>query len=309
MKKINKIFILIISVVFIFILCGADYDENIVLDDSFEYLDNYDQYYSDGEIVFDEYGNLTCTVDGQYYVWNDVQGFVRGIKLPIKPRIYKEHVLLDKSDITINCIYQEPELPTGCEIVATDTVLRYLGYPISKTKLADMYFEVGKQSGDFRYSYIGDPYTVYGLGCYAPAVTIAANKYLKVCGSDYIAFNYSGYEFETLLNEVAKGYPVIIWSTINQGEPFKGLSYEYDNDVLTWISMEHCLVLCGYDLEKGTVKVSDPLAGIVDYDMLTFKKRFLQLGSQAVIIRDKSYYMKKENIPREFRFDKNLPKK
>lgn len=308
-------------------LTAAGYEEDdLSFEEEFEDFDEYGNltipgmiwgYDEEGNLitpdngtVFDEYGNLiSITIDGKYYVWDDVYGFQRGIKLPFKNLVNEKYVYLHKASITLNCVYQEPELPTGCEIVATDTVLKYLGFPISKTKLADTYFLDETEYKDFRYYYAGNPYTDYGLGCYAPAVTIAANKYLSVCDSNYIAFNYTGYEFESLLNEVAKGNPVIVWATIEQKEPYKGLDFKFGDEVVSWISMEHCLVLCGYDLDNKTVKVSDPLVGIVDYDMQLFKNRFLQLKSQAVVIRDKSNYMNKKNIPKPFIYDKNIPKR
>jgi len=304
---------------FVFIIAGAektycdeydyywDYSWDYYWDYGWEYgWDYYDPYYV--ESYGPPNGEYTTTIDGVYYVWVEWFGwYMPGVKLPQAVKVYDRYVENRNADIPIKCILQEPELPTGCEIVSTDTVLRFLGYPISKTKLADKYFGPYIGIGDFRYHYIGYPYYENGLGCYAPAVTIAANKYLKICDSDCLAFNYSGYQFEALLNEVAKGYPVIIWATIYMEEPFRGLYYRFDGTTVNWISMEHCLVLCGYDLDRGVVKVSDPLAGIVEYDMTLFKQRFMQLGSQAVIIRDKSVSMDRNYAPREFRRDKNLP--
>ena len=161
---------------------------------------------------------------------------------------------------------------------------------------------------DYRYSYVGDPYSEYGLGCYAPAVVLALNRYFAICESDLLAFNYTGYSFETLLNAVGKGYPVIIWGTQYMKEPFWGSTFKLGEDTLTWISQEHCMVLIGYDLGKKTAFVNDPLAGPVEYDLDLVKKRYIQLGSQAVIVRNRSEYYDRRNKPFAFRYDPNMPK-
>ena len=49
-------------------------------------------------------------------------------------------------------------------------------------------------------------------------------------------------------------------------------------------SQEHCVVLTGYDLDKGIVYIDDPLKGAVEYDMDDFEKVYDQMKKQAVLI-------------------------
>ena len=155
---------------------------------------------------------------------------------------------------------------------------------------------------------MGDPYTPYGLGCYAPCIVSAVNQYMDVCESDYIAYNYTGYTFESLLNQVSEGNPVIFWGTQYMKEPFWGTYFQVGDETIRWISQEHCMVLTGYDLDKGLATVYDPLAGIVQYDLNKLKGHFLQLGSQAVIIKKAEEGYDRKNQPRAFLYDSNLPK-
>ena len=231
------------------------------------------------------------------------------MKLVVDRKVDKECVVKEDAKIKMTCVYQRPEYPTGCEITASYMILKYYHYPISKVRFGNKYFGISKgKTVDFRYSFAGDPYSEYGLGCYSPAVVKAFNSYFEVCESDLRAFNYTGYSFETLLNEVAKGYPVVLWATQYMKEPFYGSYFQFGEDVIRWISQEHCMVLGGYNLKNNIAYIYDPLAGPVEYDLDTVKKRFLQLGSQAVIVRNKDEYFDRRNKPSAFRYDPNLPK-
>ena len=50
-------------------------------------------------------------------------------------------------------------------------------------------------------------------------------------------------------------------------------------------SNEHCLLLIGYNKEKNVVYTCDPLRGNVTYNMDLFNERYIQMGSQSVIIK------------------------
>lgn len=110
------------------------------------------------------------------------------------------------------------------------------------------------------------------------------------------------------MNQVAEGYPVIFWATQYLKEPFLGPQYQIGDDTIRWISQEHCMVLTGYDLDRGLATVYDPLVGIVEYDLNKLKGRFLQLGSQAVIIKKANVGYDNKNMPGAFLYDPNLPK-
>lgn len=48
---------------------------------------------------------------------------------------------------------------------------------------------------------------------------------------------------------------------------------------------EHCVVLIGYDLDAGTVTISDPVRGMVTRNLNTVASRYEQMHSQAVVIK------------------------
>ena len=69
-------------------------------------------------------------------------------------------------------------------------------------------------------------------------------------------------------------------------------SWEIDGEQVTWPGNEHCMVLTGFSLKNDTVKVCDPLRGIVDYDRTAFERHYNDMERQAIIICSEE---KKEN--------------
>ena len=70
-------------------------------------------------------------------------------------------------------------------------------------------------------------------------------------------------------------------------EPYSSIQWTLNDKNYTWISPEHCMVLIGYDLDTNVAIVSDPLRGIVEYDLDTVKARYLALNSQCVTFERK----------------------
>ena len=58
----------------------------------------------------------------------------------------------------------------------------------------------------------------------------------------------------------------------------------YNGKAMNWKHPLHCVVLIGYDLDAQTVTIADPMVGIVSHPLSLFELRYLQLGSQAVIV-------------------------
>lgn len=298
-----------LSIALIVCLLGV-FLSGIMIQTRADYYDWEGNYHADNGYVYsaygyyDPYGNFygySTTIesetseDGLSAV--DPYGFYKYVPIFYKADVNEELVGARKADVPVSWVGQNPELPNGCEATATTTVLNYYGFSVDKVTMATKYFLQPEKQIDFRYYYVGDPSDIMGLGCYSDAVVNAANEYLATQDTKLCAFSYQNYPFESLLNEVAKGFPVIIWASMYMYEPFYGIRINVDGSDLVWISQEHCLVLCGYDLDKKTVTVSDPLVGITQYDMNLFKKRFTQLRYNAVIIKtQEQQYEEEKNI-------------
>jgi len=190
--------------------------------------------------------------------------------------------------LPVEYISQLPELPTGCEITSLAEVLNYLGYKVDKEYLAENDLKMlDDLDGSFNNYFIGSPWDEGGWGCFAPAITTAANKYLTSIKSTKKAYNISGSTLSQLLTEVQNGNPVIVWITTRLDERTVFDNIEMNNGTtFKWPENEHCVVLTGFDLNSPqTVTVADPLAGVVDRTYSKFNSRYNELGKRAVVIK------------------------
>jgi len=189
--------------------------------------------------------------------------------------------------IDIDTIYQNPELPTGCEITSLAIVLNYLGYDISKTQLANDYLEKN-YSGKigFDVAFMGDPTWEDGYGCYAPVIVKAAQKFLNENDMVYSAWNLTGTDFKSLYDYIDRDIPVIVWVSMGLMEVNKRFCfYDKDGRGIYWYDNEHCVVLCGYDKSDNTVIAADPLSGLMKYNADRFEYIYNELEKQAIIIQ------------------------
>ncbi len=192
-------------------------------------------------------------------------------------------------------ISQDPELPVGCEITALAILLGYWGFNADKCDLARNYlpissgrykYEDGKTYKDSFFDYfIGDPFS-RGYGCFSNAIESAADSYINDNGGGYRVKNISGCDPDTLYRYLEDEIPVIVWATDGMIEPeYYETWYDIDTgEQLDWYLNEHCAVLVGFDMDKGTVTLNDPRKGIIDYDIDKFETRFSQMHSQALVI-------------------------
>lgn len=83
----------------------------------------------------------------------------------------------------------------------------------------------------------------------------------------------------------ASGTPVITWVTINLTSHVEERYYwtTPNGEDAVFLINEHCVLLCGYDLNANTVTVCDPLEGKVDYDLDKFEDRYSLVYQQAVV--------------------------
>ncbi len=89
--------------------------------------------------------------------------------------------------------------------------------------------------------------------------------------------------FESVLEKVKSGRPVLVWVTSNLKIPTYGNRWIYKetNKVIEWISGLHAINVIGYnDIQVIT---SDTLTGTIRYfDKNTFKSRYNSLGKRAI---------------------------
>lgn len=191
-------------------------------------------------------------------------------------------------------VKQDPELPTGGEVAVLTAVLNSYGYSVDKVTISRQYlpkqgfeYKDGKKYGpDFKTTFAGDPESSDAYGCYAPCIVTAANNYLADKGASNRAKEVTGTEFEKLLSKyTAKDIPVIIWTTSGLIDPKPTDKwYTSDGKEVQWLANENSVVITGFDLDKKLVYLSDPISGDVVYDLDRVKKRYDQMGKQAVVL-------------------------
>ena len=187
---------------------------------------------------------------------------------------------LPKSD-KMEVILQKPELPTGCESVALTMVLKQKGYPIEKTTIAEEYLIYNRDN--YASGYVGDPSTYGGVGIYPPGLVNTANRFLKQRYQQHTAYDVSKLSLEELFPYVAAGNPVLLWLTSDLEDPyFSSQSVEYGGDSYRWYWNEHCVVLGGYNLEKQSVTLFDPLKGKVEESLERVEEIYDQTGKYAM---------------------------
>ncbi len=237
------------------------------------------------------------------------------------PVEYLVSTLPQSHQITIDFISQYPELPTGSEVTSLTMVLKSLGFDVTKQILANNFLTCADAGmATFSQAYIGSPFDDSGMGCFAPVIVDAAQKYLKSQNSARTVKSLNADNFEDILLRVASNHPVIVWinqdlelmqeeycftvssyaeppttapAVVNVGEsntttetaaPEITTTQEETKQDVYWIPNATCVVLTGYDLENKTVTVLDPAQGEVTYDMEMFKTSYNALYKQAVLI-------------------------
>lgn len=206
----------------------------------------------------------------------------------------------------VDTVLQNPELPHGCEVTGLAMLLSYYGISADKCELAEKWLSKGAWGQtDFREAFVGDPAKkVASAGCFASVIADTANRYLKegkpvvestgkkhttetAEGAGKVtAVAKEGVSFEELLSMVQET-PVLAWTTMNLEAPYIAQVWDVGGEELYWQNYEHCVVLTGYDAEKGVLYGTDPLYGPCEYEMKLFSIRFQTMYSQVVqLIRD-----------------------
>lgn len=188
--------------------------------------------------------------------------------------------------ISIDTILQNPELPTGCESVSLAMELNAIGFPTEKTELADSFMPCGSS---FVTTFAGDPHKSSGMGIYPPGLVVTAQNYISGKKLDASAIDLTGLELAQLYKLIENGYPIVIWTTggLHTPIPAKGAgSYEIVNgQKYTWYNNIHCIVLSGFDTEKQTVTVNDPLYKDARvYDAAQFESVYNNIDRMAMTV-------------------------
>ena len=199
-----------------------------------------------------------------------------------------------KTIVTVPYISQKSVLATGCELVSATMVMQFYGYDISvedfvqntpKSELRQT--KNGLVGNDPSKSFIGNPYSSHGFGCYAPVITSVMNSFFN--NQSRKAVDVTGTNIEDLLHTyIDNNSPVLVWATINMKQPQHGKSWaiEKTGKTFQWIAGEHCLVLVGYDRELYYFNDPYDSNGIVGYEKELVEERYQALGLQAVAVTD-----------------------
>lgn len=198
--------------------------------------------------------------------------------------------------LDVESIQQGPELPRGSEITSAVMVLNYYGINVDKTELLE-YMPIMESPDENGYwttpydAYVGSPESSDGYGCYSDVIkktieTYFEDKNISTCR----VADVSDQSLYQLFDYIDSGHPVMIWATEDMERSFPGDVWKFGKDeesdmYYTWIGGEQCFVLVGYDLVADTVILADPTDGsIKEYDLITFKTRYLELLEQALIL-------------------------
>ncbi len=194
----------------------------------------------------------------------------------------------------VEVIYQDPELPNGCEVTSLAMVLASAGCPADKVTLyrdylpkSDFSLADGQRYGPSPEKwYAGDAADpTGGWYCFEGPVVQAANGWLEDRGSNLRAQSVTGLSRAELDRCARDGIPLAVWVTLDYAAPrysefFWTLE---DGTVYHPYSNLHCVVLAG--AEGGQYRIADPINGITMIDKDTFWDSFSAMGCRAVMVK------------------------
>ena len=238
----------------------------------------------------EEFRLFAVTDDGWYVVTDgDFYYCSEGVRYTMTvPESVDFTALTQKEPVhhTVKNILQKPELPYGCEVTSLAMLFSWYGINADKCVLSDSWLPKGAWgTTDFRKAFVGNPRNRRGsAGCYAEAIAITAENYLDSMKRD-MAVNYAEGVSAQKLIELVKEAPVLVWTTMELKPSYIAQVWPVDGQELLWQNCEHCVVLTGYDFDKGVFYGEDPLYGSCEYDMQLFYLRYATMFSQAVWLR------------------------
>lgn len=184
---------------------------------------------------------------------------------------------------------QFPQLKNGCEVTSLSMLLTAVGHPIDKitlakdqpkdpTKLVLGSDGVVKYWGNPNVGFVGSVYD-YGYGIYHGPMTKFINQLMPGTAVDL-----TGRPFSDLLAEVAKGHPVIVWTTATFRPTDMWQTWKSPEGTVRATMEEHTVLLVGYN--RNELFVNNSLNGqrAQPVNKSEFIKAWRQLGEQAVTI-------------------------
>ncbi len=181
-------------------------------------------------------------------------------------------------------IYQSDNYKTACESLSAVMALQYYNQNISPETFINNYLDKGSyESFDPNVCFGGDP-CGSGMGCYAPVITKAVNKYVNKTGAKLSATTVQGQTLEYLCSQyIDKIYLLFCGQQQICRRRSTGAKFPYGNSYIQWMAPEHCLVLVGYD-DKNYIFSDSQRQAIIYYGKDIVTRAYLGLGSQAVVI-------------------------
>ncbi len=188
----------------------------------------------------------------------------------------------NRKHLKVPLIYQKPELPSGCEIVALTMVLRYNNFNVGKTELLK-FFDFGPiTTTNPNKAFLGNPRRDPGY-CLEQPVINAGNRYLSSVGSPKRVIYKSGLSISQIKEYINSGTPLIVWITLQANPPkFLDKTYYSDGHPYHPYMNSHTVVISGYN-DYG-IEVTDSMDGnwTIRYDR--FQRSYNSRGQKILII-------------------------
>lgn len=189
----------------------------------------------------------------------------------------------------------QTKMPSGCELISAEMLLKYLRYDITADDIAKKYLTISEVTLEDNMltgpnpnkCFIGDPYGS-GYGCYEDVIVNAIQDYWDTLRDETYDISSTTHSLEYLCSRyIDEGYPALVWVTQDLGDVTKVYSWrDSETDAsCRWLSNEHCVLLVGYD--EINYYVNDPQKGLVAYNKVSFKEKYILMGSRCVTVKPK----------------------
>lgn len=182
--------------------------------------------------------------------------------------------------------FYRQEHSLSCEAATLKMLLAFHGVTVTEQELTQKvgFDPTPKQNGiwgDPQKGFVGNidgKMLIDGYGVHNKPIARVANQYRN-------ALAKTGASLEDLMNELEDGKPVIIWSYLSTGKPFRWKTV--DGEVINAVYGEHTKVLQGFSgdaLNPTGFFLVDPIYGAVYETKEQFLKHWTALDNQMVMM-------------------------